>query len=62
MSAPERAELERLLHFEILPSPPDVDATTLQFRVKSGDWACVARRDTLRRLSDAIRKHLEDHP
>jgi len=57
MSGLSHAELERLEGFRILPSPPDVDATTLILRTKSGEWGCVAHRETFLRLSAAIRRH-----
>ncbi len=38
------AELERLQAFDLLPSPPEVDATTMILVVKSGRLTCVGSR------------------
>lgn len=57
MSSQSNTELERLEGFEILPSPPGAEATTLELVVRSGRFACVADRRKLLELANAVRRH-----
>jgi hypothetical protein len=51
-------ELERLEHYQILPTPDGADAYTLMLTTKSGTWVCVAGQEKLHRLAASIQKHI----
>ncbi len=62
MSFVTNTEIDRLVRFQILPPTEDrSDLYTLIFETRSGDdWACVADRQILQKLSAIIQKRTAD--
>jgi len=59
MSFESSTEIGRVVRFQILPPSEGNDLCTLIFETTTGDWACVADRPLLQKLTATIQKHVE---